>query len=90
MHAPRGREAPAWFGRLEAGDAVLLLGEAVHGIRANGPWTPLIPRAEGARFYTLKDDLLLRGIPAPNGIGLLDDVGFVALAVEYTLSATWS
>jgi sulfur relay protein TusB/DsrH len=93
FHAPCGREAPAWFGRLRAGDAVLLLGDALHGIRANGPWRSLIPLAEGTKFYALKDDLLPRGIQTtslPGGLGLLDDAGFVALAVEHTVSVTWS
>lgn len=90
FHAPRGRGAPAWSGRLRPGDAVLLLGEATHGVRANGPWRSLVPPAEGTRFYALKDDLLRRGIAAPDGVSPLDDAGFVALAVEYETSVTWS
>jgi sulfur relay protein TusB/DsrH len=89
-HAPRGSAAPEWFGRLAPGDAVLLLGDALHGIRVNGPWRSLIPLAEGTKFYALKEDLLRRGIPAPNGVSTLDDAGFVALAVEHPRSATWS
>lgn len=90
FHAPRGQGTPAWFGRLKAGDAVLLLGDAVHGIRTKGPWRELITGAEGTKFYALKDDLFRRGLPVPEGVSPLDDAGFVALAVKYKTSVTWS
>ena len=90
FHAPRGRDAPAWLGRLGPGDAVLLLGDALHGVRANGLWRPLLRPTEATRFYALNDDLRRRGIAAPDGVNPLDDAGFVALAIEYETSVTWS
>ena len=89
-HAPRGRETPAWFGRRGTGDAVLLLGDAVHGAQAGGPWHKLIASAKETKFYALKEDLLRRGISASDGVIPLEDAGFVALAVEHERSVTWS
>lgn len=90
FHAPRGQDTPAWFGRLHPGDAVLLLGDALHGIRPDGPWGPLIQLAGKTAFHALEDDLLRRGIPAPPGVSPLDDAGFVTLAAECKASVTWS
>lgn len=90
FQAPRSGGVPAWLERVKTGDAVLLLGDAVHSVRADGPWHPMIRQTEGATFHVLRDDLLRRGIPAPSGIVILDDAGFVALAASCGTSVTWS
>lgn len=90
FHAPHGQGAPAWFERIQPGDAVLFLGDALHGIRDQGPWHVFITRAQGTAFHALEDDVLRCGISLPAAIRPLHDAGFVELAAAHEASVTWS
>ena len=86
LHTVRAPAAlHACLARAQGGDAILLIEDAVYAAR-----TPLA--APGLCLYVLAPDLAARGIGAAEvdaAFTIVDDSGFVDLAVECHASIAW-
>ncbi len=80
----------ACLGRLQEGDAVLLLADGVYAVACAMSLQQL--RATGERCYLLQADMEARGlldVDLPPPLIAVDYSGFVALSVEHRHSLTW-
>lgn len=86
-HSPTGSHTlTQCLARCGAGDAVLLMEDAVYAVRV--PFA--IP--DGVSLYALQPDLAARGLtaPLPDGITSIDYRGFVALTTRHQPIQSWS
>lgn len=80
------------LGFAKAGDAILLLGDAVQCVDAPVTLASFVAKcgAQGVAVYALQSDLKLRGIGTPlAGIDVVDDAGFVDLVVKHQKQIAW-
>lgn len=72
---------------LGADDGLLLCGDACHALQpGSDAWAQLRGRT---RLYALEEDLLTRGLAAPEGVTAVDYPAFVALCVQYDKVNGW-
>lgn len=79
--------------RAGEGDGVLLIEDGVYAAAQGSAFEVLIHAAAGRiHFHALLPDLEARGLESSevaDGVRPVDDRGFVALAVEYSLVQSW-
>jgi tRNA 2-thiouridine synthesizing protein B len=80
--------------RMEAGDSVVFLHNAIFRVLRNGNFAEdLIPLLPTMQFYILADELNIRGIEPErvlSGIEIIDYEGLVKLVVAHSLIQTWN
>ena len=80
--------------RIETGDSIVFLDDAVFRILQNGDLKEILERLQShCRLFVLSDELTVRGIRGDeliNGIEVIDYTGFVDLTVAHELIQTWS
>jgi tRNA 2-thiouridine synthesizing protein B len=71
-------------------DAVLLCGDAVHGLQpGSAAWAELEHSVVLPRLFVLDEDILARAISADARVQRVDYPGFVQLSLEYDKVNTW-
>ena len=80
--------------RIETGDSIIFLENAVLRILQNGDLKEALAQLQPhCRLFVLSDELTIRGIRSEelvNGIEVIDYIGFVDLTVAHELIKTWS
>lgn len=74
------------------GSAILLIENAVIAAVAGSTWAQALAEAGDFRWFALEADLVARGLRGKvlPSVGVVDDAGFVALAVEHDKIVAWS